>query len=178
MTPEPDSGLPVNPATTKRLQQIIGSFLYYGRAVESSILVALGTLASAQTKATTSTMHAANQLMDYLATHPSATIRYQASAMILAMHSDASYLSETESRSRAGGIAFLSSAGISPTLNGAIHVHSSIMKMVLASAAEAEVGALFFNAQEACSLRQILLDLGINSQQLPSKPTTNALMAL
>jgi hypothetical protein len=34
------------------------------------------------------------------------------------------------------------------------------MKMVLASAAEAEVGALFFNAQEACSLRQILIDLG------------------
>jgi hypothetical protein len=105
-------------------------------------------------------MAAASQLMDYLATHPLATILYQASAMILAMQSDASYLSPTESRSRGGGIAFLSYAGISPKLNGAIHVHSSIMKMVLASAAEAEVGALFFNAQEACSLRQILIDLG------------------
>jgi hypothetical protein len=160
MTPEPDSGLPVNPVTTKRLQQIIGVFLYNGRAVDSSILVALGTLAFAQTKATTSTMYAGNQLMDYVATHPTATIRYQARAMILAMHSYTSYLSETESRSRAGGIAFLSSADISPKLNSAIHVHSSIMKMVLASATEAEVGALFFNAQEGCSLRQILIYLG------------------
>jgi hypothetical protein len=67
-------------------------------------------------------MSAATHLMDYLATHPDATIRYQASDMILAIHSDASYLSETESLSRAGGIAFLSSNGISPNLNGAIHV--------------------------------------------------------
>jgi hypothetical protein len=120
-----------------------------GRAISSSILVALGTLASAQSKATTSTMADFTQLMDNLATHPKAIIRYQASAMILAMHRDASNLSETESRSRARGIVFISSASISPKINGAIHVHSSIIKMVLASAVEAEVDALFFNAQEA-----------------------------
>jgi hypothetical protein len=80
--------------------------------------------------------------------------------MILYIHSDAYYLSESESRSRAGGIAFLSSPEIPAPLNGAIHVHSSIMKMVLASAAEAEVGALFFNAQDASNSRHILMELG------------------
>jgi hypothetical protein len=34
-----------------------------------------------------------NQLLDYLATHPYAAIRYHASDMILHIHSDASYLS-------------------------------------------------------------------------------------
>jgi hypothetical protein len=32
-------------------------------------------------------------MVDYLATHPDATIRYHASDMILNIHSDASYLS-------------------------------------------------------------------------------------
>ena len=80
--------------------------------------------------------------------------------MILNVHSDASYLSESEARSRSGGIFFLSDDTNNPPLNGAIHIHSSIMKNVLSSAAEAEVGALFHNAQESCSLRQTLEDLG------------------
>jgi hypothetical protein len=36
---------------------------------------------------------ATNQLLDYIATHPDAIIRYHASDMILHIHSDASYLS-------------------------------------------------------------------------------------
>jgi hypothetical protein len=47
------------------------------------------------------------------------------------------------------------------------------MKMVLASAAAAEVGALFFNAQEACILRQISIDLGHN-QAATAIQTDNA----
>jgi hypothetical protein len=41
-------------------------------------------------------------------THQDAIITYRASNMILAAHSDASYLSETKARSRAGGHFFLS----------------------------------------------------------------------
>eukprot|EP00956_Cyclotella_meneghiniana_P021659 scaffold39661_cov63-Cyclotella_meneghiniana.AAC.19 len=43
------------------------------------------------------------QLLDYLASQEDAVITYNASEMILAAHSDASYLSEPEARSRAGG---------------------------------------------------------------------------
>ncbi len=45
-------------------------------------------------------------------------------------------------------------------LNGAIHIACTILKLVAASAAEAELGALFLNAQEAEVLWLILTELG------------------
>ena len=45
-------------------------------------------------------------------------------------------------------------------LNGAIHVQCTILKLVAASAAEAELGALFLNAQDAKVFRLILEELG------------------
>jgi hypothetical protein len=46
-------------------------------------------------------------MLDYLATHPDATLRYHASDMVLHIHSDASYLSVSNARSRLGGLFFL-----------------------------------------------------------------------
>ena len=80
------------------------------------MLVALGSLAAAQTKATTNTMIAANQLLDYAYTHPNATIRFKKSDMILKIHSDASYLSESEAKSRAGGKFFWATTRIYPKI--------------------------------------------------------------
>jgi hypothetical protein len=48
-------------------------------------------------------MEKTKQLLDYLATYPDATIRFQASNMILNVHSDASYLSESEAHSHTCG---------------------------------------------------------------------------
>ena len=45
-------------------------------------------------------------------------------------------------------------------LNGPIHVHASVCKFVVASAAEAELGALFYNCQEGKILRLVLEELG------------------
>jgi hypothetical protein len=59
-----------------------------------------------ETKATEKTQTATNQVLDYLATHPDATIRYHASDMILHIHSDASYLSVSNARIRLGGLFF------------------------------------------------------------------------
>jgi len=39
----------------KRIQKIIGSLLYYGRAIDPTILVALGTLATQQNEPTKNT---------------------------------------------------------------------------------------------------------------------------
>ncbi len=58
----------------KRLQQIIGVFLYYGRALDLTMLVSLGTLAAAQTKGTQATVEACTQLLNYAATHPDAIL--------------------------------------------------------------------------------------------------------
>jgi hypothetical protein len=153
----------------KKLQQIIGVLLYYARMVDSTMLVALGTLSSAQSKGTQATMDAAIHLLNYAATHPDAAILYTASDMVLHVTSDASYLSVPGSRSRCGGYFYMSSAigpiaplpsDPAPPFNGAILVHSSIIKAIMSSAAEAETGALFYNAKDACLLRTTLLDLG------------------
>jgi len=122
------------------------------------MLPALGSLAAAQSKATETTTKACTKLLNCAATHPDAVVRHHKSGMILRIHSDASYLSKAEARSRAGGFFYLgdntddsSLDAPPPTLNGAIHINSSIMNNVMASATEAEVGALFHNAQDGCT---------------------------
>jgi hypothetical protein len=72
-----------------RLQEIVGTLLYYARAIDCTMLVALGTLATAKT--TLDTAQGLTQLLNYAATHPDATLKYIASDMILHVHSDASY---------------------------------------------------------------------------------------
>ena len=129
------------------------------------MLVALSSLASVQAEGTEATMEAAIQLLNYAATHPDATICYFASGMQLHSHSDASYLSESKACSRVGGLFFLSSKddpknSKPPPINGAIQVISSILKNVMSSAAEAEVGGLFKNGKEAAMLRTILEEMG------------------
>ena len=97
-------------------------------------------------------MKRVNQFLDNMWTHLDAIIRYRASDMILNVHSDASYLSAPKARSRAGGYYFLGSLprdGDPIKLNGAIHVTCIILKLVAVSTAEAKLGALFLNAQEA-----------------------------
>ena len=160
-TPSPIDESPLlNKTGKKRVQQIVGSFLYYARAVDPTILMALSSQQSAPTE---NTMKRVNQFLDYMWTHPDAIIRYRASDMILNVHSDASYLSAPKARSRAGGYFFLGSIprdGDPIKLNGAIHITCTILKLVAASVAEAELGALFLNAQEAKVIRLVLAELG------------------
>ena len=180
LTSPPDLSEPLNKKEIKHLQQVIGVLLYYARAIDNTMLVALGTLAAAQTQGTAETARACAQLLDYAATHPNAAIKFTASDMILHIHSDASYLSEPKARSRAGGYFYLSNRVDPETLhtqkpmhNGAIHIVSSILNNVMASAAEAEVGALFHNAQDACPIRATLEFLG-HSQPATPVQTDNA----
>jgi hypothetical protein len=67
----------------------------------------LNDIATEQTKATERTQAATNQMLDYLAAPPDATIRYHASDMVLHIHSDAYYLSVSNAQSRLGGLFFL-----------------------------------------------------------------------
>jgi hypothetical protein len=88
------------------IQKVTGSVLYYAREVDPTVLILLNDIATEQTKATEKTQAATSQMLDYLATHPDATIRYHASDMILHIHSDASYLSVSNAWSRLGGLFF------------------------------------------------------------------------
>jgi hypothetical protein len=122
--------------------------LYYARAVDPTVLMALNDIATEKTKATEKMQAATNQMLDYLAAHPDATIRYHASDMILHIHSDASYLSVSNAQSRLGGLFFLGNKyPEKETLNGSILNVAAVIKKVVASAVESEVGTCFHNAQ-------------------------------
>ncbi len=132
--------------------------------------MALSDIATQQNKPTENTRQDVNHLLDYMATHPAAKIRYKASDMVLNIHSNVSYLSTPKARSRTGGFFFLGSVptdGDPIKLNGAIHITSTILKLVAASAAEAKLGALILNAQEAKVLRVTLQELGHPQPKIP-----------
>jgi hypothetical protein len=169
LTMPTDTSPSLDPAAKLRLQEILGTLLYYARAIDCTMLVALSTLASAQT--THATAQALTQLLNYAATHPDGILQYHASDMVLHVHSDASYLSESQARSRSGGFFYLSSGDPKftttidpnsppPPENGNILVPCVILKVVVSSAAEAELGALFHNGKEAAAIRTTLHDLG------------------
>jgi hypothetical protein len=133
------------------------------------MLMALSTIASKQSKGTEHTMTKTKQLLDYLATHPDAMVRFHASDMILNIHSDASYLSEANAHSRACGHFFMGWRA-DPTkpikLNGAFFTLCAILLFVVASTAEAELGALFLNCKQAKKIR-----LTLEEMSHPQPPT-------
>jgi hypothetical protein len=96
-----DETLPLTSTQCLTIQKITGSVLYYARAVDPTVLMPLNDIATEQTRATEKTQVATNQMLDYLATHLDATIRYHTSGMILHIHSDASYLSVSNARGSA-----------------------------------------------------------------------------
>ncbi len=108
-------------------------------------------------------MQKTKQLLDYLATHSEATVRFHASEMVLHIHSDASYLSEANVHSRACGHFFMGWKA-DPTkpikLNGAFFTLCAILRFVVASAAEAGLGALFLNCKQATIFRLTLKEMG------------------
>ena len=98
-----DNSEPATKDEEKFIRQVIGTLLYYTRAVDSTLLVALSALASAQSRPTKHMVELVAWLLDYLASNPNAILLYKKSDMILAVHSNASYLSKSEARSRVGG---------------------------------------------------------------------------
>ena len=164
---EEEISQPLSKEETKYVQAVVGMLLYYARAVDSTILTALSSIATKQAKPTKETMKKVKQLLDYCATQEDAVITYNASNMILAIHSNAGYCNEKNARSRVGGHFFLSKNKQFPPNNGAILTNATIIKAVMSSAAEAELGALYINAQEAVYLQQILTKMGHTQPRMP-----------
>ncbi len=89
--------------------------------------------------------------------------------MVLAIHSNAGYLNEEGARSRARGHHFLSQNVTSSSNNGAIYNEASIIKAVMSSAAEAQIGALYTNAHKGVEERAILRVMGHPQPPTPVK---------
>jgi hypothetical protein len=90
-----------------------------------------------------------------------AKLRYHVTEMILKIHSDASYLSESKARSRSAGHFYMGNKNNDDdTHNGSILATTQIMKSVLSSASEAKISALFDNTKRATILRTTLEEMG------------------
>jgi hypothetical protein len=119
---------------------------------------------------------ACNQLLDYVATHPNAGLRYHACDMIFAVHMDASFLSKIGGKCRAAGHFYLTNQNNKNFNNGAVLTLSSIIKHVMSSASEAELLTLYYGCKMAAPLRTTLKELEHN-QPKPTPVTTNNITA-
>ena len=146
-----DDSISLDKLGKKIIQEVTGVFLFLTRAVDSTMLTPLSALASKQAAPTENTMPKCLQFLDYAVLQDEAIVTYSASDMKLGIHSDASYLLEPKARSRAGGRMFMAGLDEIPIDNGAVLNISQIIKAVVSSAAEAELGALFINTKTAVS---------------------------
>ena len=55
----------------------MGILLFYARAIDNTMLLALNDIGSEQTKGTEATVEACTKLLNYGASHPEATLQYK-----------------------------------------------------------------------------------------------------
>ena len=149
----------------------MGSCLYYARAIDGSILPALNEISTIQAQPTMNTLRKCRRVLDYLHSHQHAYIRYRASDMQLQVDSDAAYLVLPKAKSRVAGYYHLTNASTNGKsfYNGPIHIECKALRHVVSSAAEAEVAALYHNAQQLLPIRRALIGLGHPQPATPIK---------
>ena len=155
-----DSSPPTHRREEKLAQEVLGVFLHYGRAIDSKMLTALGSIGTQQAAPTENIMHKIHQYLYYAATHPDGIITLSASDMFLSGHRDASNLSEKKACSRAGGHFFLSNNSTDYPNNGAFLIVTQIIKVVMSSAAKAELGAFYMNCRKSTPSCHTLIAMG------------------
>ena len=156
------------------VQQVTGTFLYYAIEVDITMLVAMSALASEQAIQTQNTMEKVMRFLDYAASQEEAVITYHACDIVLACHSDASYLIKPGARSRAGGHFFLSNDATMPSNNGALLNVENVIKAIMTSGAESEIGTMFINARESVPQILTLIEMGYPQPRTPIKTDNSA----
>ena len=151
----------------KFIQEVTGTFLYYTRALDSIMLPALRTIAPQQSNPTENTTKKVKCFLDYTATRPDAIITYCACNMVLVAHSNISYLSESKVRSCAWRYIFCIKQQRHPSKNVTVITVSQITKVMMSSATEVELGALFINCREAIPARHELKIKGHKQSPIP-----------
>eukprot|EP00957_Ditylum_brightwellii_P015610 1177475-Ditylum_brightwellii.AAC.1 len=111
----PDCSPELDTDGVKCIQQIIGALLYYACAVDPMMLTAINAISIQQAHAIRKTAAAVIHLLNYAATHPEAISRYHTNGMTLYIHSNVSFMSETEARSRVEGHFLVSEPSCNPT---------------------------------------------------------------
>jgi hypothetical protein len=140
-----DTTAPLSKERIKRLQDIVGTLLYYGSTVDLTILPDISAIVPRQAQGTEAMAGACHQLLDYVATHTNAGIHYLTSNMILTVHTNASYLFEHNTGSWASAHFYLTNKGNKEFNNGAIPNLPSIIEYAMSSASESKLAALYYD---------------------------------
>ena len=75
------------------VQQVVGTFLYYARAVDPTMLVALNIITAEHSNSIEATTKSVTQMINYVDTHTELITRYHKIGVTLHIHSDASFIS-------------------------------------------------------------------------------------
>jgi hypothetical protein len=125
----------------------------------------INVLASEQSNTTEDTSDKVIKLLNYCKTHPETKIQYHASDMIVHIHSDASYLSESEAKSRDGGFFYIENTKKRTKTSQTEQFWSSAKYSN--TSCHPEIGAVFINAKEGAVLRTTLEELGHKQPPIP-----------
>ena len=98
--PEDDTSRKLEGKEIKRVQSVVGTFLFYARAIENTILPTINEIAAYQASPIEKTNDKITMLLDYLSTYSYAKIRFNKSNIILHIEPDAAYLVAPKFRSR------------------------------------------------------------------------------
>ena len=172
--PSEDTMQILNNQQAKFIQKVTGAFLFFLRVVNRTMLTALRALATEQAKPTMTTIKNTQQFLNYAMLNSEAKLKYKASNIVLLVHSDVSYLNKQKACSRVGGQFFLTTTDFFPPNNGTAHNTVPVVKAVMTSAAEAELGTLFINAKQAATMQHTLIKMG-HSQLLTPIQTDNSI---
>ena len=164
---QPDTSPHLKHEDIKWVQSAIGSLLYYARALDNTILPALNQLGTEQALPTVTTKKKLMRLLDYVATYPTAQLRFYASDMILNIDSDAAYLVLPKARSRLAGYFRMLDKTPKYYHNGAVLIECKTIRTVVSSAAEAETHGVFHNAKIGVNIRHILIEMGHRQPPIP-----------
>ena len=100
-TKEDDASALLSNEEKNFVQQVTGTFIFYARAVDNTMLVVLSAIASKQAAPPQETMEKVNLFLDYVTTHPDTVLTFKKSYMVLVVHSVASSLTEPKARRQA-----------------------------------------------------------------------------
>ena len=128
---------------------MIGSFLYYARSLDSTMLPALNEILSSQAKITQYIKKECQQIIDYSTTYLDVYIYYHASNIVLLVDSDATYLVMPNAKSWIDRYFQLNNdlnRITYPNINGTILIEYKTLKHIVSSAVKVETVGIFHNA--------------------------------
>ena len=138
----------------KRLQKIVGKFLYYAIAIDPAMLMALNALAAFQTNPKIEIAKQITQFLDFSATHPDRITEYRKCGLNIGTGVTKQIQWVFFSRPKLKNTNSIDAPG-----KWTSACKCSIMKNVMASATKAVLGRLFEKYHKATSTRTSLADI-------------------